>query len=259
MSTLVIRILFVVLFMSIPVLAWGAHPLITDDAGTQGKGKFQLEVNGQYDYDNETINGISEKTKGGQLATILTYGIVNNADIVLTFPYEWVKIKEEGVTVHNDNGISDMILEVKWRFFDKNGLSLALKPGVRFPTGNDEKDLGSGRFGYQGYFISSKEMAPWAFHLNLGYIRNENKLDEGKNIWHASFAATYDIIKNLKVVGNIGIERNTDKEADKYPAFLIGGFIYSVTKNLDIDFGVKYGLTSAETDWSLMAGTTFRF
>jgi len=26
-------------------VAFGAHPLITDDTGTQGKGKFQLEVN----------------------------------------------------------------------------------------------------------------------------------------------------------------------------------------------------------------------
>lgn len=26
--------------------AFAAHPLITDDTGTQGKGKFQLEVNG---------------------------------------------------------------------------------------------------------------------------------------------------------------------------------------------------------------------
>jgi hypothetical protein len=35
-------------------IAWGAHPLITDDAGTQGKGKFQFEVSGQYDSDKET-------------------------------------------------------------------------------------------------------------------------------------------------------------------------------------------------------------
>jgi len=33
--------------------SWAAHPLITDDTGTQGKGNFQLEFNGQYDRDKE--------------------------------------------------------------------------------------------------------------------------------------------------------------------------------------------------------------
>lgn len=28
--------------------AFAAHPLITDDTGTQGQGKFQLEVNGEW-------------------------------------------------------------------------------------------------------------------------------------------------------------------------------------------------------------------
>ena len=32
---------------------FAAHPLITDDTGTQGKGKFQLEVNGEYAHEDE--------------------------------------------------------------------------------------------------------------------------------------------------------------------------------------------------------------
>jgi hypothetical protein len=44
----------VLIFSAILLIAspsWAAHPLITDDTGTQGKGKFQLELNGQYDWD----------------------------------------------------------------------------------------------------------------------------------------------------------------------------------------------------------------
>jgi len=256
---LVIRGLFVSMFLLFHTIAWGAHPLITDDAGTQGKGKFQVEVNGQYDSDKETVNGVSTESTGGQIATTLSYGVIENADLVLSLPYQWGKVKEDGVTVYDEKGVSDMTLEVKWRFFEKDGLSLALKPGVKIPTGNDEKGLGAGRTGYQAFFIGSKESAPWAFHVNVGYIGNENKADEEKNIWHASLATTCEVVKNLKLVGNIGIERNRDKTADKDPAFLLGGVIYAVTERFDIDFGVKYGLTAAETDWSLMAGTAFRF
>jgi hypothetical protein len=49
------KVLFVSIFLLFHTVAWGAHPLITDDAGTQGKGKFQIEVNGQYDSDKETV------------------------------------------------------------------------------------------------------------------------------------------------------------------------------------------------------------
>ena len=255
----VIKGLFVSMFLLVHAVAWGAHPLITDDAGTQGKGKFQVEVNGQYDSDKETVNGVSAESTGGQVATTLSYGFIDNADLVLGLPYQWGKVKEDGVTLSDEKGVSDMTFEVKWRFFEKDGLSLALKPGVRIPTGNVEKGLGAGRTGYHAFFIGSKEAAPWAFHVNVGYIGNENKADEEKNIWHASLATTYEVIKNLKVVGNVGIERNPDKAADKDPAFFIGGVIYSLSESLDIDVGVKYGLTAAETDWSLMAGMAFRF
>jgi len=251
--------LFVSIFLLVHAVAWGAHPLITDDAGTQGKGKFQVEVSGQYDSDKETVNGVSVESTGAQVATTLSYGFIENADLVLSLPYQWGKVKEDGVPLYDEKGVSDMTLEVKWRFFEKDGLSLALKPGLRIPTGNEDKGLGAGRTGYHAFIIGSKEVEPWAFHVNVGYIGNENKADEEKNIWHASFATTYEVIKNLKVVGNIGIERNPDKAADKDPAFLIGGVIYSLSESLNIDVGVKYGLTAAETDWSLMAGMAFSF
>ena len=240
-------------------VAWGAHPLITDDAETQGKGKVQVEFNGQYDTDKETVNGITTESTGAEVMTILSYGLADNTDLVLTLPYQWGKVKEEGITVYDERGISDTTLEVKWRFFEKDGLMLALKPGVIFPTGNEGKGLGAGKFGYQAFFIGTKEADPWEFHVNMGYIGNENKVDEEKNIWHASLAAEYELLKNLELVANIGIERNRDKMGSGNPVFLLGGIEYEVAESFSLGLGVKYGLTAAETDWSLLAGIAFRF
>ena len=251
---------FLILFTLItPGLSQAAHPLITDDTGTQGKGKFQLELNGQCDTDKETVEGVDVKTTGGQFATTLSYGIVDNIDLLLGLPYQWGKVKEDDVTSYEENGISDMVLEVKWRFFEKDGFSLALKPGISFPTGNEDKGLGTGKIGGHIFLIASKDMAPWALHANLGYIRNENKAEDEKNLWHVSLAATWEAVKKLKLVANIGIERNADSAADNDPAFFIGGMIYSITENFDLDCGVKWGLSSSETDTSLMAGITIRF
>jgi len=244
--------------------AFAAHPLITDDTGTQGKGKFQVEVNSEFNYDKEKEEGLTTKERGGEIGTILSYGILNNTDIVIGMPYQWFRIKEDGELTSRESGISDLSLEVKWRFYEKDGLGFALKPGITFPTGNEKKGLGSGRPSYGLAFITTKELGPWAFHFNLGYMRNEYKLREDreanrKDLWHVSLASELEVVKNLKLVGNIGIERNPEKASTRHPAFILGGVIYSISENLDIDFGVKGGLNKPETDFTILAGIAFRF
>jgi hypothetical protein len=244
---------------SLTTASFAAHPLITDDTGTQGKGKFQIEVNSEFTYDKEREDGITTKETGGEAATILSYGITDNIDIVLGIPYQWVRVKEDGSVIAKEDGISDVSLEAKWRFYEKEGLSLALKPGITLPTGDEDKGLGTGRITYSAFFITTKEIEPWVFHLNFGYIRNENKHDERRNLWHASLASEVEIVKDLKVVANIGMERNPDKESNTHPAFILGGAIYSLSENFDINAGIKGGLNKPETDLTLLAGIALRF
>ena len=254
------KFLFSILMMLVcQGAAFAAHPLITDDAGTQGKGKFQIEINSEFTYDKEIDLGGTRREAGGEVAAIVSYGIIDTVDIVLGVPYQWTKVKEEGVTISDDDGISDVSLEGKWRFYDKDWLSFAVKPGITFPTGNEERGLGAGRATYGIFFITTIEVEPLAFHLNLGYTRNENKVDERKDIWHVSLAAEAQIVKDLKAVGNIGVERNPDKSSNTAPAFILGGLIYSISENLDIDLGLKVGLNKPETDYSILAGAALRF
>ena len=234
--------------------AFAAHPLITDDAGTMGAGKAQLEVNGQYGHDREEGTTTTE-TEG---AVALTYGLNDAVDLVLGLPYQHLKVKDTD-TATTESGISDTSLDVKWRFYEHDDFSLAIKPGITLPTGDDERDLGTGKATYKLFFISTKEIAPWAFHLNLGYIRNENTQGDEKNLWHASFATTVAIAEHLTAVANIGVERNPDKLVDTDPAFLLGGLIYTLSEGLDLDCGIKYGLNGSETDYTALAGVTWKF
>lgn len=258
------RIVFAVVVLLCTGSAFGAHPLITDDTGTQGKGKFQWEVNSEFNYDKETAGDVTVKETGGEVATALSYGITDNTDIVLGLPYQWFKVKEDGEVTSKEDGLSDLSVELKWRFFEKDGLSFAMKPGITLPTGNEKKGLGNGRPSYGLTFITSKEIGPWAFHFNLGYARNEYKLREDKeanrkDIWHASIAGELEVIKDLKAVANIGIKRNPDRTSNTHPAFILGGLIYSVSENFDIDFGIKRGLNKPETDYAILIGIALRF
>jgi len=242
-------------------LSHAAHPLITDDAGTQGKGKYLFELNGQTGNETEMSAGANTtaKERETELRVALTHGVIDNVDVILTIPYQWQKTQVNDATVSDVSGVADISVEVKWRFFEKDGWSLAVKPGIALPTGDKDKDLGTGRATGTLYFITTKEIDPWAFHLNLGYKRNENAIDEREDIWHASLAGEYKVMKNLKLVANIGAERNTDKSSDTNPAFILGGFIYSMRENMDIDFGVKGGLNKAEADITYLAGIALRF
>ncbi len=249
---------FLTLFLSIficstPVFA--AHPLITDDAGTMGKGMAQVEMN--FEYSQHKQGGV--KVNVTDLSAILTYGVMDNVDLVLAVPYQFIKVRTEGETF-KENGISDVSLELKWRFYEKkDACSLALKPVLTLPTGDDDKGLGNGKATFGLYFIASKEIHPVTLHLNLGYIRNENKFDDRKDLWHISLASEVEVMKELKLVANIGMDRNTDRESNTHPAFILGGLIYTVSEKIDIDFGVKAGLNKAEVDYSLLAGLTYKF
>lgn len=245
--------LFTIYFLPFTA-SYAAHPLITDDTGTQGKGKFQIEFNGEYGHDKE--DGVTTKTT--QAATTLSYGVTDPVDIVFVIPYHHIRTKDSESATKGD-GISDISIELKWRFYEKEGLSFALKPGFTLPTGDDEKGLGSGKATYQLFFIATKELKPWDFHVNLGYIRNENKRDERKNLWYGSLAATVELLKDLKAVADIGLEKNADRKLNIHPAFILGGLIYSLSENFDIDFGIRGGLTRPETDYAVLAGITWRF
>jgi hypothetical protein len=241
-----------------PVDARAAHPIITDDTGTQGKGKTQIEVNGEYGWDRETAEGIEAKGKAVALETVLSYGVMDSLDLVLTLPYARVQETVGGVTTRQ-NGVNDVSTELKWMFWERTGTSLAIKPGVSFPTGNEEKGLGTGKYGVSAFLVGTQEIEHWTFHVNLGYLRNNNRFEEEENLWHASLASEWKASEAVKLVANIGMEKNADPAAEKDPSFALVGFIYSLSEGLDIDFGYKAGLNDPETDQTILAGMAWRF
>ncbi len=244
--------------------AFAAHPLITDDTGTQGRGKIQVEVNGEYGDDSETTFGVKASERGAALESVFSAGIADAVDLVLAVPYEWSRAKENGFVNSDVDGIADLSLELKWRFFEKSGFSLAFKPAVSFPAGDEDKSLGSGKFGYGATLIATQEFDPFAVHLNLGYSHTRFKLEEERganrrDIWSVSLAGAAEVMAGLLLAANVGMETNPDKTSDTPPVFAIAGAIYSLTEYLDLDLGVKVGLTKPETDVSLLAGVAVRF
>lgn len=244
--------------------AFGAHPLITDDTKTQGKGKFQTEMNGEAARKKEILHGVERREDARELAVILSAGAADSVDIVVGVPWRWSRVKENGTTVSDESGAGDASLEVKWRFFERGGFSLAVKPGLTLPTGNEKKGLGNGRPSCGLTLIATQEFERSFLHVNVGYARNEFEIEADResnrrDIWNGSVAAGVEIVKSLTLVANIGAETDGYKGSDTWPAFLLGGFIYSVMEGMDVDLGIKTGLNSSKADLAVLAGVAWRF
>lgn len=244
--------------------AYAAHPLVTDDTGSQGAGNAQIEVNGEYAVEDGFPGGVETKERAGEVGFVFSLGLSDSTDIVVGLPYQRYQVKEDGATVVRENGLSDVTVEVKHRFYENSGVSLAVKPGMSLPTGAEDRGLGAGRPGYSLTLIATAEAGPWTIHSNAGYAHQAYKLQADEDairsdIWHLSVAAEYEVSEALTFVANIGMERNEDKTSGSHPAFALAGMIYSVNDTFDINCGFKAGLNDAEADAAFLAGIAARF
>jgi hypothetical protein len=239
-------------------LAWAALPLITDDTGTQGPGRFQLEAAGNWLSDRENEGDEGARTISSFATVVFTAGIDETLDLMVGVPYVWTETREAGMAI-KDNGFSDTVIEAKWRFYDEQKFSLAIKPGILIPTGDADKSLGTGHVGYSAVLISTMDAEPWAFDVNLGYLYHENRTAERFDLWRGSLGSRYEMFERWKIVGEIGASRNTDSADSSDPVFAQIGLIYSPRDYLDLSAGYLFGLNNAAVDQSVRAGVTVRF
>jgi len=218
-----------------------AHPLITEDTGTQGKGGWQLEVNGERNKD--------DGVRGKAGAATLSYGFIDNADLQLTGSY-----LDTGAA----SGKGDSSIDLKWRFWESGALSLGLKPGITLPTGKDEQGLGTGKTTYGSLFILSYEPEGWSFHSHAGYRHGRNAQDQRKSLKHWSASLWLKPTDRLKLVSDFSWDTNPDPASDTKVRQRVFGVIYSFSKTFDADIGIRRGNEPA-VDRAVMAEITVRW
>lgn len=259
-----ITILVAVLLLALStVSAFAAHPLATDDTGTQGVLKFQLETTGEFGWDRETSNGVTTKADYQTLNATLTAGVLESLDAVISYPFTWQHIEESDGNSASNTGLNDLSLALKWRFLELGPVSFGVKPCITLPTANRDKKLGAGRVSYGATLISSVDLKPFAVHANVGYT-NQKYTDADKDgsrasLWNMSLAGTAEVLKGLQIVAEVATTSNPDKAVSTWQTCLLGGVIYSPLENLDLSLGFKGSVTRPEIDKALLAGVTFRF
>ena len=245
---------WVLVLALLPARAFAAHPLITEDTATQGRGNGQLELTLEYGHDEES----DAREDAADFAAVLTWGLHDRLDLLLTLPYSRADTEAAGAAA-TASGPGDTALDAKWRFLGEGPLSAALKAGATYPSGDEAENLGTGMATFNVNLVAGYEHAQWGGYLHLGYLRNRNVHGERDGIRHASVALTRAVADRLKLVADLGSFTSTDRAVAEDTRFLTLGAICGVREDLDLDFGVKKGLSDPETDTTLQLGMAIRF
>jgi hypothetical protein len=261
-----------VLLLCSAASARAAHPLITDDTGTQGSGGRQIEFQGDWLRTGRVAAPagvpVEQQRKVNILTAVFSYGIIETLDVQFGLSRLDQHTTENGIVTSDASGMADSTLEFKWRFHEADGFSIALKPGMTLPTGDEEKGLGTGRASWGMTLIVTRETGPWSFLGNIAYSRArfglpQQAAESNSDLWRVSGGATYALTDRARLVGELGVRSNESRN-DPFPVdgnsqFGMVGMIYSLSKKIDLDAGYRRRLNRAEFDRALLAGATFRW
>jgi hypothetical protein len=244
--------------------ARAAHPMVTDDTGTQGAGRGQLELTGEMGRARVQAEGQPVHQSSGEVAVTFSYGLSEALDVVVSAPTAFSRMEASGTLQEEAVGTGDLTLELKWRLLEAGAFGLAVKPGLTLPTGDVSRGLGTGRVSAGAVLVASQDLGALQVHLNAGYGHREFALAEDRlasrpDVWHASLAATGEVLPGLQLVGNLGVEASGVRGDDTLPAFALAGLVYSVGEHFDVDVGIKADLNDPGNGLVGLAGLAARF
>jgi hypothetical protein len=235
------------------------RPDTTESAYTVDAGHVQFELSFvDYASDNDTDTRVLSV-----LPTNVKVGLLNNVDIQFVFtPY----VREDSENSGIAEGFSDDTqVRLKVNLWGNDGphpvlgdTALAIMPFVKFPTGSDElsNDHAEG-----GVIVPLALSLPGDFGLGLmaevDFVYDDSDGEYGLEFVHTA-TISHDIVGALAgYVEYIGIAPH-DTSAT-YQAIASGGLTYTVTDDWVLDFGGTVGLSDSADDFTLFAGTSFRF
>lgn len=222
--------------------AFAAHPLQTEDTGTQGQGNVEIE------------NGLSWTRAGGATVFLfqpqLSYGLTPAVDLIVQ--PAWLR-QPDG------RGWGDSNVDAKWRFFGAAPWSLGVRAGLTLPTGGTRFGLPHGTVSAHGLLVATYDAAPLTVHANLGLDRNPASAGIRQNVYRASAALMWATQARLIWTLDAGTSSDPDPRRRAWPVTVLAGAIYTITPGLDADLGCQLSANARPSSRQWLLGLTYRF
>jgi Putative MetA-pathway of phenol degradation len=236
-----------------PFAIHAAHPLVTDDTGTVGRGTYQLELGAASARDRDV-----SRQRDSEYTAQLAYGARDDLELSTQMPSTRRRTDAAGVA-SSVRGVGDAALAAKWRFHENGATSLAFKPQLSLPTGDERDGLGRGRTAYGFDVILGIAAEPWNVDFQLGYFRNRNDIGERRDLRSASVAVVRDVSGRARMALDVGVSTNAEPGKGTDPAFAIVAWMYDVNPAVTVDVGYHKALTRIDLDRTAIIGITIGF
>jgi len=238
------------------------RPDTTESPYTVDAGHFQVELS-VVDYTRDSRNDDDLTTRTLSVAPVLLKaGVLHNVDVQLGLdPFTRTRTEERASGIRTrDHGFGDTVVRLKINLWGNDGgtTAFALMPFISFPTAGD--DLGSGNV--EGGLIAPLSIGlPGEFSLGLmgevDFIRSAADDRYVLDLVHTATVA-HDLFGSLGGFVEYAGFANLNGDED-YRAYLDAGLTYAVSGDVQLDAGVRIGLTRAADDLGLFAGISVRF
>jgi hypothetical protein len=209
--------------VALAVLAWtsvfGVVPLVVDDADPVDFGQLQLSSGLQfsrtasanlYDY---SVNPV--------------YGITSRSEFGVTFGYQ--SQHEDG---NNADGISDSILETKWRLIGTptNLFKLSVRFDLKLPTASER--LGTGEPDADVILIATRNWGNTFLDWNIGYTAvDATRSNFGDDRWFLGQAVRRQLSDRWTLIGDTYATFSQGKAGAPANFNLEGGTQFTLRKN----------------------------
>lgn len=224
-----------------------AHPLQTEDTGTQGAANVEIE------------NGLARARFDG--TTLTTYqpqvsvGLATTVDAIVQPSFVWQHAPGQAAVA----GAGDTNADAKWRFWGSDPWSLAVRAGVLAPTSAHGLGLPHGRVSEHALLVATWDDAPTTVHANLGVTRMPRASGARATIAHLSAALMQALDERLILTVDGELDQDPDPSRRAWPGSVLAGAIWTARPGLDLDVGWQRSVDARPVQRQWMAGLTYRF
>lgn len=232
--------------MAVQPSAFAAHPLQTEDTGTQGVGNIEVE------------NGLLWTHQAGARSFVyqpqLSVGVLPTLDLIVQPSFQ--REHQAGEEWHS--GFGDSNVDVKWRFYGSAPWSLGMRAGLQLATAAHTPGLPHGTVATHEVLVLTYDEAPLTVYGNLGMAQNPAGSGLRREIYSMSTAVLWTVNERLILTTELAAGIDADPHHGDWPATTLAGVIWTIVPGLDSDIGYELGLQPpAVRQW--LAGLTYRF
>jgi len=236
-------------FSFFPLMVLAARPLSTDDAGTVDKGAFEVE------YGIEYINGTDNETG---LCLVVKRGLFSNMDVGVEVPYTFIDSK----SASDSDGFSDISISTKLNLLRDKEVIPDVSLGFAYKTesGNDSRNLGSGKPECSLNGIFSKAFESFAVHFNAGYsFKKDFNNEDNEDVLTYGLAFEHALGERANFLAEITGETALARQFNDNSCSALWGVNYLLKDNVTLDFGIGTEISKADPDFKVTSGITVGF